>query len=107
MPVVHLARISALAAGHPQANTQERLELAADGGEISEQSARDLRDAFEFLSVTRIRHQARQIAAGQPPDNFMAPRDLSNFERTQLKQAFAVVQSMQSVLGQRHQAGRF
>jgi CBS domain-containing protein len=107
VPVVHLARISALAAGHPQANTQERLELAADGGEISEQSARDLRDAFEFLSVTRIRHQARQIAAGQPPDNFMAPRDLSNFERTQLRQAFAVVQSMQSVLGQRHQAGRF
>jgi CBS domain-containing protein len=37
----------------------------------------------------------------------MAPRDLSNFERTQLRQAFAVVQSMQSVLGQRHQAGRF
>ena len=107
VPVVHLARISALAGGHAAANTQERLELAVDGGEISEQGARDLRDAFEFLSMTRIRHQARQMAAGQPPDNFLAPRDLSNFERTQLRQAFSVVQSMQSVLGQRHQAGRF
>ena len=107
VPVVQLARISALASGQPQANTQERLDLAAAGGEISAQSARDLRDAFEFLSVTRVRHQARQIAAGQQPDNFLAPRELSNFERTQLQQAFVVVQSMQSVLGQRHQSGRF
>jgi CBS domain-containing protein len=42
----------------------------------------------------RIQHQARQIRSGQSPDNFMDPADISNFERTQLKDAFQVVQSL-------------
>jgi len=74
---------------------------AAAGGAISEQSARDLRDALEFLAFTRIQHQARQIAKGEAPDNYLNPDDISNFERTQLKDAFTVVQALQSVLGQR------
>ena len=49
----------------------------------------------------------RQIDAGKPADNFLALKELSNFERTQLKDAFAVVQTLQNVLGQRYQAGRF
>ena len=62
---------------------------------------------LEFLAFTRIQHQARQIAAGQRPDNFLNPDDISSFERSQLKDAFGVVQSLQGVLGQRYQAGRF
>jgi CBS domain-containing protein len=107
VPIVDLARVYALAGGHPQVNTQDRLDVASQSREVSEDSARDLRDALEFLAVTRIRHQVRQMDAGQAPDNFLALKELSNFERTQLKDAFAVVQTLQSVLGQRHQAGRF
>jgi CBS domain-containing protein len=107
VPIVDLARVYALAGAHPQVNTQDRLQTASLGREVSEDSARDLRDALEFLAVTRIRHQVRQIDAGQPPDNFLSLKELSNFERTQLKDAFAVVQTLQNVLGQRHQAGRF
>ena len=55
----------------------------------------------------RIQHQARQIAKGQDPDNYLFLNELSNFERTQLKDAFNVVQTLQNVLGQRFQAGRF
>jgi CBS domain-containing protein len=33
--------------------------------------------------------------------------EISNFERTQLKDAFRVVASLQNILGQRYQAGRF
>ena len=50
----------------------------------------------------RIQHQARQIAQGWTPDNFLDPADISNFERTQLKDAFQVVQTLQSVLAQRY-----
>jgi len=107
VPIVDLARVYALAGGDEAVNTHDRLVSAAAGGAISEQSARDLRDALEFLAYTRIQHQARQIAAGQSPDNYLRPEDASNFERTQLKDAFTVVQSLQSVLAQRYQAGRF
>lgn len=107
VPVVDLARVYALAGGHDAVNTHDRLAVAAASGEISEQAARDLRDALEFIATLRIQHQARQLAAGLNADNFLRPDELSNFERSQLKDAFSVVQSLQNVLGQRYQAGRF
>ena len=54
------------------------------------------------LQPQRIAHQARQTTDDLAPDNYLSLNELSNFERTQLKDAFTVVQSMQSVLGQRY-----
>ncbi len=102
VPIVDLARVYALAGGHPEVNTHDRLSASSAGGAISEQSARDLRDALEFLAFTRIQHQTRQMAAGLAPNNFLNPDAVSNFERTQLKDAFSVVQSLQNVLQQRY-----
>lgn len=102
VPIVDLARVYALAGGYEVANTHDRLLVAARSREISERSARDLRDALEFLAVTRIRHQAAQIARGEPPDNFLSLSELGNFERGQLRDAFGVVQTLQSVLAQRY-----
>ncbi len=107
VPIVDLARVYALAAGVTVANTHDRLEVSAQAGEVTEQSARDLRDALEFLGRLRIAHQARQMALGQAPDNFLALEELSNFERSHLKNAFSVVQTLQGVLGQRYAGGRF
>lgn len=107
VPIVDLARVYALAGGIAAVNTHDRLEVASLAGEVSAQSARDLRDALEFLSRLRIDHQARQIAQGQAPDNFLALEELSNFERSHLKEAFSVVQTLQGVLGQRYQTGRY
>ena len=102
VPIVDLARIHALAGGHAEVNTHDRLLAAAGSRQISEQNAHDLRDALEFLATLRIRHQANQIALGREPDNFLSLAELSNFERSQLKDAFGVVASLQSVLGQRY-----
>ena len=107
VPIVDLARVYALAAGHAAVNTHDRLEVACDSGEVSAQSARDLRDALEHLAATRISHQARQIEAELPADNFLALDELSNFERTQLKHAFTVVKQLQQVLGERYRGTLF
>jgi CBS domain-containing protein len=107
VPIMDLARVYALAGGVPAVNTYDRLEQVARAGEVSEQGARDLRDALEFMGKLRIAHQARQTARGQAPDNFLALEELSNFERSHLKEAFSVVQTLQGVLGQRYQSGRF
>ena len=107
VPIVDLARVYALAAGVTVANTHDRLEVSAQAGEVSAQSARDLRDALEFLGKLRIAHQSRQMAQGKAPDNFLALEELSNFERSHLKDAFAVVQTLQEVLQQRYSGGRF
>ena len=107
VPIVDLARVYALAGGEPAVNTYDRLEQVAQAGEVSQQGARDLRDALEFVSRLRIAHQARQTLRGQAPDNFLALEELSNFERSHLKDAFLVVQTLQGVLAQRYQSGRF
>ncbi len=102
VPIVDLARIYALAGGHPEVNTYDRLAVAAQGKEISEQGAHDLRDALEFMAGLRIRHQAGQIAQGRSADNFLSLGEVSNFERAQLKDAFGIVETLQSVLSQRY-----
>jgi CBS domain-containing protein len=107
VPIVDLARVYALADGLTAVNTSDRLEAAALAGEVSAQSARDLKDALEFLAKLRIAHQARQVQTGQAPDNYLSLNELSNFERSHLKEAFSVVQTLQGVLGQRYQSGRF
>ncbi|MBE2261539.1 MAG: cyclic nucleotide-binding protein, partial [Burkholderiaceae bacterium] len=105
VPIVDLARVYALAGGISAVNTQDRLDACGNSGEVSAKSARDLRDALEFLAGLRIAHQARQMQQGQAPDNFLALEELSNFERSQLKEAFGVVQTLQGVLGNRYAGG--
>ncbi len=106
-PIVDLGRIYALAAGLHEVNTSDRIEKAAQLGELSEQGSRDLRDALEFVSSQRITHQTQRMQQGLEPDNYLHLQELSNFERGHLRDAFSVIQSLQDVLSQRHQSGRF
>ncbi len=106
VPIVDLARIYALAGGLDAVNTQDRLAVAAQSGEVTDKAARELGEAMEFISGLRIDHQTRQIAAGEAPDNHLPLDDLSAFERSTLKDAFGLVQQLQAVLGQRYYGGR-
>ena len=102
VPIVDLARVYSLAAGSKAVNTLDRLDVVAEGGEVTSAGAHDLKDALEFICYLRIQHQARLIKAGEPADNFMSPDHLSHFERNHLKDAFSVVRTMQNILGQRY-----
>ena len=65
---------------------------------ILEDDLSNLRDALEFISIVRIRHQALTLEAGGEPDNNVRPEDLSPFERSHLKDAFQVVSNAQKFL---------
>lgn len=107
VPIIDLARVYALATGLTQVNTFERLAAASDTKALSADGARDLKDAMEFISMTRLRHQARLIREGRKPNNFMKPDELSSFERNHLKSAFQVVKTMQNSMASSYQLGRF
>ncbi|MRU15479.1 cyclic nucleotide-binding/CBS domain-containing protein [Roseovarius sp. A21] len=100
VPVVDLGRIYALQGGFEAVNTLDRIEEARDRGVISKSGAHDLLDAYELIAETRLRHQAYQIRNGEAPDNFMAPGALSELERNHLRDAFMVIKTMQSAVGQ-------
>lgn len=107
VPVIDLARAYALAAGLPELNTCERLDAAGKAGALSKESMDDLHDAFEFISTTRLQHQALQIEQGLAPDNYVPPEQLSALEQRHLKDAFAVVSAMQEAMATHYQADRF
>ena len=99
VPVVDLGRICALQGKITAVNTRARLQAAQGAGVLSPSGARDLLDAYDFIAQTRLEHQAAAIRAGRAPDNYLAPADLSDFERSHLRDAFVVVKTLQSALG--------
>ena len=100
VPVVDLGRVYALVGQLEPANTRARLEAAEAAGVISASGARDLIEAYDLIAQTRLENQARLVKSGRKPDNFLAPGDLSDFERSHLRDAFVVVRTMQSAVGQ-------
>ena len=98
VPITDMARFYALSAGSAAVNTRDRLEIAADSGAVTAQQVRDLIDALEFLGTLRLQHQAQRMSEGHAADNYLRPDALSNLERGHLKNAFAVVKSVQGSL---------
>ena len=99
VPVVDLGRIYALIGQLGAANTRARLQAAENAGVISSSGARDLIEAYDMIAEMRLESQALLIRSGRKPDNFLAPSDLSDFERSHLRDAFVVVRTMQSAIG--------
>ncbi|WP_286234050.1 putative nucleotidyltransferase substrate binding domain-containing protein [Thalassotalea sediminis] len=94
-PIVDLARIYALSEGIQATNTIERLKQVAGTPALTKASAANLIDAYEFLSLLRMEHQAKKLVANIAPDNFLAPKDISKLEREHLKDAFKVIKTLQ------------
>ncbi|MCG7200549.1 DUF294 nucleotidyltransferase-like domain-containing protein [Marinobacter pelagius] len=103
-PLSDLIRIHALACGSRAQNSFERLKAIGQTKLLLEDDLGNLRDALEFISIVRIRHQALAIEAGRAPDNNVRPEDLSPFERSHLKDAFQVVSNAQKFLRFRYNA---
>jgi CBS domain-containing protein len=101
VPIVDLGRLYALMGELTAANTRDRLLAAREAKIVSESGANDLIDAYDLIADMRLEHQARLIREGRKPDNFMPPAMLSDLERGHLKDAFAVVKTMQSAAGNR------
>lgn len=99
VPVVDLGRIYMLQGKLGAVNTRARLEAAQAAGVLSKTGGADLIDAYDLIATMRLEHQAELVRSGKKPDNFLEPSDLSDFERSHLRDAFVVVKTMQSAIG--------
>ncbi len=106
IPVTDLARVYALQGRIPDVNTRARLQAAQEASVISTSGARDLIEAYDVIAMTRLQNQADMIKYGHKPSNYLAPADLSDFERNHLRDAFVVVRTMQSAMNRGHSALR-
>lgn len=99
VPVTDLGRAYALQGRLTPVNTRARLLEAVAASVISKTGGADLLDAYDLIADLRLEHQAKQHKAGQAPDNYLDPGDLSDFERSHLRDAFVVVKTMQAAVG--------
>ncbi|HKM14304.1 MAG TPA: DUF294 nucleotidyltransferase-like domain-containing protein [Marinospirillum sp.] len=97
-PVADLIRVHALAIGSKAKNSFDRLEDIIAANILPKGRGQDLRDALELISIVRIRHQAKAVELGEEPDNNVAPENLSDFERNNLKDAFQILSHAQKFL---------
>jgi CBS domain-containing protein len=90
-PIVNFARLMAVRHGIAATNTGERLDQLAQGSFIPADLYTDSRAAYEFEIQLSLVHQLRQLEAGEMPDTFLNPGELSELERKTLKDAFSVI----------------
>jgi CBS domain-containing protein len=87
------------------ASTPARLQAAAGAGTLDGSDARTLQEAFELILWLRLDHQISQLKAGEPADDYVRPRDLSQLTRSSLKEAFRAVASVQRRISVSRQQG--
>lgn len=96
IPLVNFARLYALRDRLPETNTLDRLAKLRDHGVLLPSSHDELVQAFTALIRLRLAHQADQTARGEPPDNLINLRELTQIERSMLKKIFADITVFQA-----------
>lgn len=84
-PILNISRLFSLESGIYETSTLERIRALKSVHAIAGRIGDDLEQAFEFVSLLRIRHQYGQIAGNIEPDNFINPDRLSMQEKNTLK----------------------
>ncbi|SJN56464.1 Hypoxic response protein 1 [Vibrio ruber DSM 16370] len=103
-PLADVIRVHSLAIGSHAKNSFERLDDIIESGLLPKGGGENLRDALEFISMVRIRHQAYDVENRIEPDNNIEPENLSDFERRNLKDAFQILSNAQNFLKYRYKA---
>ncbi|MEN8189485.1 MAG: DUF294 nucleotidyltransferase-like domain-containing protein [Thermodesulfobacteriota bacterium] len=97
-PFVNFARVLSLRHGIKETNTLSRLKALVAGEHIREDLYQVAVDAYELQMQQRLVHQLYQIEQGTMPDNYIDPAHLSDLDRTMLKDAFATIERLYSLL---------
>ncbi|MEJ2158136.1 MAG: DUF294 nucleotidyltransferase-like domain-containing protein, partial [Desulfobacteraceae bacterium] len=95
-PVVDFARIYALHYNIADTNTQDRLYRLFLEKVLKPDDYHDLDQAYNFLMRHRLLTQVHSIAAGEPADNYINPKKLSNIEQTLFRTIFKRIERMQA-----------
>ena len=97
-PIVHGIRALALERAIRETNTIARIQALAGAGSFTESFAADLIEAFDFMSMLRLRAQLARSHIGSETDNYIAPATLSKLERGLLHDSLKVVDELKKSL---------
>lgn len=96
IPLVSFARLYALRHRLDNTHTLDRLNALQQAGVITDASRDETATAWEQLTRLRLRQQADARDAGQPLDNLISYRRISQLDMALLNQAFAQIGAIQN-----------
>lgn len=100
-PIVNAARLLALDGGIAATNTADRLSEAHSLAYFDDVLRRDLLESFELLTLLRLEHQLQQARTAQPLSNYVNPANLTQLQRSLLKEAFRTITRAQMAIADR------
>src|SRR5690606_35555309 len=89
----------AIEAGRLQGSTHDRREALVEAGVLKPEQVADLRAAFDFLVLMRLRGQVGALRSNATPSNYIALEHLNALEQGDLRLAFEGVAKFQTVIG--------
>ncbi len=90
-PIVHGVRSLAVEYRVEETNTIGRIQALAGRGPFDEQTTADIIEAFEFMSMLRLRSQFEAWDRGETADTAIVPGRLSRLDRNLLKDSLKIV----------------
>ena len=105
LPLTDHARIYGLSKGVNSTNTLERISELDKLGAYRGATASDAKDACEFMTGIRLRHQIDCINKGEEPDNIIDPSALSDLEKAELVKCLKISKDLQQSIEINFRAG--
>ena len=93
--IIDLARIYGLAVECDLTATDERFKAANEKGMLSDDSYKNITNAYQFILSFRFAHQLDALKNGREPNNHIDPNSFGSFERQHLKDAFRIIADLQ------------
>lgn len=90
-PIVHGVRSLALEHRVSETNTVGRIQALSGRGPFSEEFTADLIEAFDFMTMLRLREQFAALDRGDQYDNFVDIERMRGFERGLLRDSLRLV----------------
>jgi len=97
-PIVHGVRSLALQYRLSQTSTIARIQALSGRTLFDEHFTADLIEAFEFMSMLRLRTQLMHWEQGEKYDNYLNPYRLNKLERNLLKDSLKIVKTFKSFI---------
>jgi CBS domain-containing protein len=95
IPIIEFARIYALKHGIRQTNTHTRLTDLHHIGILNQTDYQNISKTWEYLTMLRLKQQAKAISNHHDPDNYVNPSKLSKSDQVMLKEAFSIIDIFQ------------
>lgn len=79
-------------------NTLKRIQELNEIGELDDEFASELKEAFKYLLSIKLKSNLEKLDAGQKIDNYINPDNLNTMEKDLLKDSFKIVNKLKKKL---------